>query len=1712
MIQKIRMLQERRVNRKRDKKDFTCADKKRREDISMTRRFFSIFLAVVMLAGCAEMGVLRLGTEVYAAEIRGGYQLTPEKEDDTGVKIDSSFVLTGKDMKVNAEEVKTGLQITPTVPFTAEQQADGVKIILQEKLKENSIYAFAFKEATWLFQTETEFSLQGVMPAHQATGVPLDSGIEFLFSAAGAAQLDKYIEITPKLDGKFEQRENLTVFVPSQRLKPKTVYTVLVKAGLPLAASGKTLKADRVFQFETANKESIFGDLGKYEYLDFSTWQNEIGPADHPRLEMQYYSSEKSREEKIKIHLDVYRFDKAEDYIKALSRKANIPNWTRYADDLTDKANLRKAASLDQILEQEEDGWGYQMELPLTLPAGYYLLEAQKDKCAAQTFLQVTDISSYYRRTDTQDVLWLHQVKTGNLLAGVEVVSFETTDEKGEIIRPKEIERTKTDQDGLALLSKKAMGPVALLLRSGQMEAVMYYRPWNYEPLYWCYFGLGRGSGATEYWKVMQLDRNLYQPLDQVGIFGFVAPRYEKGGNIALSREERIKKSREITAVTAEITQNYWYFYDYPDKSLVYARQELPVKDGFYSGEIALPNLAEGRYQLRIKLGDVVLQTRYFQVENYVKPAYKITLEKDKEAIFWNEAINFTTNTQFFEGTPVSNLDFHYAVYGQSGKDGSGQTDAVGKAQFTYQPVQSKSEGTIAYCEASVSATLPESGEISGRERFRVFLKDAVLSAEANKEGNQGTLSGVMHSITLERLNNGTAKGSSDYLDQPLAGHKLTVRIYRNKWNKIEVGQHYDYINKVVVKEYQWRQEKSPLETKELMTDAAGKFEYKRTLPKEEDVYYTADIFTEDQSGNPIRQDLYFWSGRDWYSYRPADDGFELMKDKDAYQIGDTAQLRLMNQGKTVTGKKVLYLTAQSGLRRAFVDDGQINLPYTAQEAPRLDVAAVIFGGYAAEEVARGQILYDTKQAKLEIKATTDKESYRPGEEVKVLLEVKDMAGKPAISGKVHLKAIDEALLALSEKEEDILQELYRSISSGLGDDYTSHGVQQNFLDRNGSVDTRMAPMAMAEEKADMTTASKEMKPKTSNSIRVREKFLDTAVFRLVDLDENGKAVMSFPLPDNVTSWRVMLSALTDDLQAGSGTQNLKVSLPFFISASLNTEYLQGDQLTLGVTGYGSELKADTIIEYQAFVGDKLAAKASGKAFERVNLDLPAFQTTGEVALRIEARAGNGLADALGYKLKVLATYHQRMVSRIMAAEQGMKLPAGEKGMTTVCFIDRRKSKYIPALYEMNYYFGERIDQRLTAKLAAQLLKDIQGKDADVNLLEDVKVSDYQTENGGIAILPYAEDDLEITVQMLPLLIDPADSSKDLTNRRRLEAYLTAKLKERVSAKALYGLAVLHQPILEKLTDYDRIENLSLEERLYTGLAYAELGDIYRAKQIYEQYAAPQLEVYDTIASLRQGDKEKSYRLTGTAMLLAQKVGNENAVKMFRFETDNSSKYYFNGAQKLCFIKEELKQGKFADSRITYAYLGQEKEEKLEAYPVSFRLPSVKLNELEIKAVSGNVDVVLTYPQTEQLKSSPDKYLQLERKYFVDDKETTEFKEGDIVKVELTWDISLDAPEGSYRITDYLPAGLKPIQKDFSFLRNNYYGSWWWQDIDQQKVSIYVGYWRKDLKPVDRTHIYYARVVSPGEYKAEAPVMQGIRVKDHIFVGRPEKVKILRLK
>ena len=263
-----------------------------------------------------------------AQEYRNGYQLQAEKEEESGVKIESAFLLSAENKgKVSADTVKQKLQITPKVDFDTEVVKQGIRIIPKEKLKENTVYAFVFEGTTWLLQTEGDFYLQAVLPAHEAVQVPTDTGIEFVFSVAGASDLDKYIEIMPKVSGRFEQKGNLAIFIPSQRLKEKTVYTVKVKAGLPLKNSDKTLKEDTAFQFETADKPSIIAQREETESLGFQTWQNEVAIGDKPVFALSYYKHLKEQTGDIKVKVELYRYATAQEYMQGLGNMANLPIW-----------------------------------------------------------------------------------------------------------------------------------------------------------------------------------------------------------------------------------------------------------------------------------------------------------------------------------------------------------------------------------------------------------------------------------------------------------------------------------------------------------------------------------------------------------------------------------------------------------------------------------------------------------------------------------------------------------------------------------------------------------------------------------------------------------------------------------------------------------------------------------------------------------------------------------------------------------------------------------------------------------------------------------------------------------------------------------------------------------------------------------------------------------------------------------------------------------------------------------------------------------------------------------------------------------------------------------------------------------------------------------------------------------------------------------------
>lgn len=126
----------------------------------------------------------------------------------------------------------------------------------------------------------------------------------------------------------------------------------------------------------------------------------------------------------------------------------------------------------------------------------------------------------------------------------------------------------------------------------------------------------------------------------------------------------------------------------------------------------------------------------------------------------------------------------------------------------------------------------------------------------------------------------------------------------------------------------------------------------------------------------------------------------------------------------------------------------------------------------------------------------------------------------------------------------------------------------------------------------------------------------------------------------------------------------------------------------------------------------------------------------------------------------------------------------------------------------------------------------------------------------------------------------------------------------------------------------------------------------------------------------------------------------------------------------------------------------------------------------------------------------PDNNLTIKKAYYSKkgkDEKTT-FKQDEIVKVVITLDISKQAIDGSYQVTDFLPSGLKPIDNPSTMGVEPNSNEISYMESDGQKVTLYISKDQKKSPPLT----YYARVISPGTYKADSAIIQSVSSKESL--------------
>src|SRR5262249_1899118 len=110
-----------------------------------------------------------------------------------------------------------------------------------------------------------------------------------------------------------------------------------------------------------------------------------------------------------------------------------------------------------------------------------------------------------------------------------------------------------------------------------------------------------------------------------------------------------------------------------------------------------------------------------------------------------------------------------------------------------------------------------------------------------------------------------------------------------------------------------------------------------------------------------------------------------------------------------------------------------------------------------------------------------------------------------------------------------------------------------------------VAPKAPRRSKDMSPTASAEATPEA----HVRSWFPEALyVAPKIITDKQGRASITIPIADNITTWRMAMVASTKQGALGSGASSLKVFQDFFTELDLPVTLTQGDQVSLPVAIY----------------------------------------------------------------------------------------------------------------------------------------------------------------------------------------------------------------------------------------------------------------------------------------------------------------------------------------------------------------------------------------------------------------------------------------------------------------------------------------------------------------------------------------------------------------
>ncbi|HEX5822986.1 MAG TPA: alpha-2-macroglobulin family protein, partial [Candidatus Limnocylindrales bacterium] len=792
--------------------------------------------------------------------------------------------------------------------------------------------------------------------------------------------------------------------------------------------------------------------------------------------------------------------------------------------------------------------------------------------------------------------------------------------------------------------------------------------------------------------------------------------------------------------------------------------------------------------------------------------------------------------------------------------------------------------------------------------------------------------------------------------------------------------------------------------------------------------------------------------------------------DAQTFGIGDRVDVTMhdpVTKQATGDGTRYLFFVAQRGLRSATVQSApRFVTTFGRTAAPNVDIGAVRFTGHGYVGTLHFGARFRTEDRRLQVDLSPGAARYAPGATATVNVRTRTSSGAP-VAATVVLRAVDEKLFSIgAAQDDDPLNELYASVGSGLVGTYVSH--------RN--------PRASNGEGGDTTGGGGDD----------REDFRDSVLFQTITTGSDGRGAVSFKVSDDLTSWRVNAAAITSRLEAGSGSVLVPVGLPFFIDATIAPEYLVADRPTIVVRTFGTDLKADDAVTLE--VTSTSLGFASGPirttAFASVGVPLPELHE-GIETLTISATTGTGAGartDRLTRSFSVVDTRLLRTRTNYVQLPSSSAFSGGD-GLTTVTVSDASAGRYLSLLTQLASDDGARLDSGVANGAARALLVSRYGSAADSFGPQTFVASRYQGPDGGLAVLPYASSDLELSAMV-------AIVAPDQVNRSRLGDYLRNVLADTHETRerqmfALAGLAGLGDPVLTAIRSAAADGELTIRERLMIGIGAAALGDAATARSIATKLVAAHGEQLGQEARLRVGSSAADItEATALMAVLGAALGDQRAPRFWAYVEANPASDRLEVLTAIAYVSGTLDHLAVQPASFAYTVDGTRTVVELQRGDAfELGLTAAQLGSLKIERLAGTIGVATSWREPVRpasFQADPD--VTLSRSVTPGGAIGT----ADLVRVDLSITFGPQTASGCHQVTELAPSGLAPIGS----LAN-------WIDPDSGEApdpGVVMPYDQTGSRvsfcaeptPTQRTLVlrYYARVVTPGNYAWEPAIAE----------------------